>query len=93
MSRLSIRVVTGSLAVFTTITYLVCVLYGLIVPASFHMTQCLEIARPGFTWLTVSGFLIGLLESFLYGAYVGLVFTPICNFFHKTWGRQEATER
>ena len=56
-------------------------------PASFHMTQFLEITHPGFTWLTPSGFLIGLAESFLYGAYAGLAFTPIYNFFDKTWGR------
>jgi hypothetical protein len=84
---LNIRVVTWSLAVFTTTTYLVCILYGLIVPARLHMTQFLEITLHGFTWLTASGFLIGLVESFLYGAYAGLVFTPIYNFFHKTWGR------
>ena len=87
MGSLNIRVVTWSLAVFTTMTYLVCILYGLIVPARLHMTQFLEITLPGFTWLTASGFLIGLVESFLYGAYAGLVFTPIYNFFHKTWGR------
>ena len=76
MRSLNIRVATWSLAVFATVTYLVCIVYGLIVPASFHMTQFLEITHPGFTWLTPSGFLIGLVESFLYGAYAGLAFTP-----------------
>ncbi len=87
MHSLNIRVVTWSLAVFTMTTYLVCIVYGLIVPAGMHMTQFLEITLPGFTWLTAPGFLIGLVESFLYGAYTGLVFTPIYNYFHKTWGR------
>jgi hypothetical protein len=86
VSRLNLKVVTWSLAVFAEISYLICVLYGLIVPEALHMTQFLEIALPGFQWLTVTGFLIGVVESFLYGAYAGLVFTPIYNFFHTRWG-------
>lgn len=83
---LNIRVVTWSLGVFTLFSYLVCIAYGLIVPATLHMHQFLEIALPGFKWLTVWGFLIGLVESFLWGVYTGLVYTPIYNFFHKKWG-------
>ena len=37
---------------------------------------------PGFTWLTWQSFLLGLVESFLYGIYFGLVFVPLYNFFH-----------
>jgi hypothetical protein len=29
---------------------------------------------------------LGLFESFLYGAYVGLVFVPIHNFLTRRWG-------
>lgn len=87
MGRLNIRVVTWSLAVFGEVSYLVCVIYGLIVPERLHMTAFLEILLPGFSWLTPWGFVVGVIESFLYGAYVGLVFTPIYNFFHRTWGR------
>ena len=85
MSSLDIKVVTWSLAVFAEVSYLICILYGLIVPEALHMTQLLEIALPGFRWLTVTGFLIGVVESFLYGAYAGLVFAPIYNFFQKRW--------
>jgi hypothetical protein len=69
MNELNIRVLTWSLASFTLFTYLVCVTYGLIVPRSFHMVEFLEIALPGFKWLTIGSFLIGLVESFLYGLY------------------------
>ncbi len=86
MNRLNIRVVTWSLAVFTLVSYLLCVVYGLIVPASLHMSQFLEITLPGFKWLTPLGFIIGLVESFLWGVYIGLVFTPIYNFFNRKWG-------
>lgn len=76
---LNIKVVTWSLAIFGAVTFVVCVLYGLIVPEPLHMTGALEAVLPGFRWLTVTGLLIGLAESFLYGAYAGLVFVPIYN--------------
>lgn len=83
---LNIRVLTWSLATFTTASYIICVVYGLIVPESFHMVQFLEITLPGFTWLSVGSFLIGLVESFLYGVYAGLVYSPIYNFYQRKWG-------
>jgi 2TM family of unknown function (DUF5676) len=86
MTQLNIRVLTWSLASFTVFSYLVCVVYGLIVPESFHMVQFLEIALPGFRWLTIGSFLIGLVESFLYGVYAGLVYAPIYNFYNRKWG-------
>ncbi|NOT09159.1 MAG: hypothetical protein HOP28_13250 [Gemmatimonadales bacterium] len=82
---LSTKVVTWSLAVFGAVTFLVCVLYGLIVPAPLHMTGWLEQVLPGFRWLTPGGFALGLVESFLYGAYAGLVFTPIYNAMARRW--------
>jgi hypothetical protein len=38
---------------------------------------------PGFGWLSVGSFLLGLGESFLYGAYTGLIFVPIYNFLRR----------
>ena len=81
MHPLSVRVMTWSLGVFGAVTFVLCVAYGLVVPETLHMKRLLEIALPGFRWLTAADFLIGLVESFLYGVYGGLVFTPIYNFF------------
>ena len=83
---LNIRVVTWSLGLFAAISFVLCVIYGAIVPASLHMEEFLEMVLPAFTWLTFSGFWLGLLESFLYGAYVGLVFVPIYNVLVRRWG-------
>ena len=83
---LNIRVVTWSLSSFILFSYLVCILYGLIVPESLHMTAFLESVLPGFRWLTPVGFAIGFVESFLWGAYIGLVFTPLYNFFQRRLG-------
>jgi 2TM family of unknown function (DUF5676) len=85
VTMLNTKVMTWSLASFVAVSYLTCILYGLIVPETLHMTGFLGQVLPGFEWLTPVGFLIGLVEAFLYGAYAGLVFTPIYNFFHKRW--------
>jgi hypothetical protein len=82
---LNMKVVSWALGVTTLISYLVCVTYGLATPASLHMTGFLEQVLPGFKWLTWSGFLIGLVESFLYGVYVGMVYVPVYNFFKRRW--------
>lgn len=68
-----------TLGLFGVVTFLVCIAYGLIAPASLHMTPMLEQMLPGFRWLTLSGFLIGVIEAFLYGAYTGLVVSWIYN--------------
>jgi hypothetical protein len=63
-----------------------CVVYGLLVPKAFHMVQLLEFALPGFRWLSVGSFFLGLVETFLYGAYAGLVYTATHNFFLRRFG-------
>lgn len=80
------KVVTWSLALFSAITYLFCIVFGLLVPETLHMTGFLEQVLPGFEWLTLVGFSLGLVESFLYGAYVGLVYVPIYNRLLHRWG-------
>lgn len=89
VGMLNTKVVTWSLALFATLTYLVCVVYGLIVPETLHMTGFLEQMLPGFRWLTPTGFVIGFVEAFLYGAYAGLVFTPIYNRLWRRWAAPE----
>jgi len=83
------RVVSWSLGIFFAISFILCVLYGLVVPPRLHgMSSFLEAVLPAFKWLTFGGFILGLVESFLYGAYVGIVFVPIYNFINKKWGTQ-----
>jgi hypothetical protein len=82
---LNIRVVTWSMGLFTTVSFILCVIWGLVTPESLHMHQFLEIVLPAFKWLSVGGFFLGLIESFLWGAYVGLVFVPIYNVLYQRW--------
>ncbi|MFZ5590002.1 MAG: DUF5676 family membrane protein [Pseudomonadota bacterium] len=83
---LNIKIVSWALGLWSAFTFLVCVLYGLIVPESLHMKTFLEQVLPAFKWLTWPGFLLGLAESFLYGVYAGIVFVPIFNWLNRRWG-------
>jgi hypothetical protein len=82
---LNLKVVSWSLGTFAAVSFVVCVIYGMIVPSSLHATQALEAVLPAFKWLTVSGFVLGLAESFVYGAYAGLVYVPIHNALTRRW--------
>ena len=87
---LNIRIVSWSLGIFTAFTFILCVLYGLVVPEKLHgMVEFLEMILPAFRWLTFGGFILGLIESFLYGAYIGIVFVPIYNFLSRKGYKNE----
>ncbi len=87
---LNVKIVSWSLGIFLTISYILCVVYGLIVPGRFHgMKAFLEAVLPAFKWLTPGGFILGLIESFLYGVYIGIVFVPVYNFINRKWGQSE----
>jgi hypothetical protein len=82
---LQTRLVAWALGIFTGISFLICVLWGLVTPESLHMKAFLEQVLPAFKWLTWSGFLLGFAESVLYGVYAGLVFCPVYNWLHRNW--------
>ena len=83
---MNLKTVTWSLALTGAVLYLLCIAYGLANPESGHMREFLTIALPGFEWLTVKGFVIGLVKSFLYGALIGLVYVPIYNALERRLG-------
>ena len=85
----NIKVWTWSLGSWGAVSFLVCVLWGLVTPEALHMHEFLELLLPGFQWLTLESFVVGLVESFLFGAYAALVFVPLHNFFFRRWGGTE----
>lgn len=84
---INIKAATTGLGLFAAISYLVCVIFGLIVPETLHMKNFLETVIPGFQWLSVGSFFLGLFVSIIYGLYTGLVFSPIYNALYKIWAR------
>ena len=43
---------TWAYGIWTGITFVVCVIYGLVTPQSLHMSAFLEQVLPAFKWLT-----------------------------------------
>ncbi len=69
-----------SLSIFLSITFVLCVIFGLFFPAA-PMYPAWAPFLPGFTWLSWPSFLLGLVESFAYGWYAALIFIPLYNYF------------
>lgn len=88
-SRVSMVLLGTSISTFFVITYVLCVLFGLLV-SDQGMHQLLPTLLPGFTWITWPSFMLGLVWVFAYGWYIAIVFAPVYNFFaarSENWGR------
>lgn len=75
------KVVTESLASFGAISFVLCVGYGLVAPAGLHAAWLLEGILPGFKWLSVGSFVLGLIESAIYAAGAGVLYSALYNYF------------
>ncbi len=81
--RLRIAPLGNTLSLLLTITYLLCVGFGLLAPEQMRMYEAWEPLLPGFEWLTWAGFLIGLVEVYIYGWYIAVLFVPLYRWFSK----------
>ena len=79
MDRLSAKQMGLAGGLLVAISYVLCVAWGLIVPAAWQMYPAWERLLPGFTWLTPGTFILGLVETFLYGLYAGGLFASLYN--------------
>ncbi len=86
MNRLDWRVVGLTTSFFLMTSYVICVAGDLLF--EHRMYEVWLKLLPGFTWLTWPSFLLGLVETFLYGIYTGLVFVPIYNLFTGLFSQQ-----
>ncbi len=76
--RIPVLALGTSLGTFLAVTYSLCVAFDLIFPGQAMYQTWLGLL-PGFTWLSLTSFMLGLVESFAYGWYVALVFAPLFN--------------
>jgi hypothetical protein len=84
MSRLDGKVLGAAMGSFLALAYVACVAYDLIFGQTMYRTWIALL--PGFTWLSFGTFCLGLIETFVYGLFFGLVFAPLYNFFLvKVW--------
>lgn len=84
--RLPVLAFGMSLGLFLAITYMLCVGFDLLFPGMAMYETWLRLL-PGFTWLSLPSFFLGLAESFAYGWYVALVFAPLFNVLARRWNR------
>jgi hypothetical protein len=80
---LNIKVWTIALGSFLAVSFTLCVLGGLILPGLPTKHVVLEAILPGFEWISLGAFALGLAESFFFGAYAGLLFALLHNYFSR----------
>ncbi|MBY0271186.1 MAG: hypothetical protein K2X06_15050 [Burkholderiales bacterium] len=88
MHRLDTRVAGLAAGFFLMISYVICVAGDLLF--EHRMYEAWLKLLPGFTWLTWPSFLLGLIETFAYGIYFGLVFVPLYNFLQNRLSAQQS---
>ena len=80
IAKIPITALGLSLSSFFAISFLGCILLGLIVPDAGMHRPWLQFF-PGFEWVTVRGVIIGLVWTQVYGWYTALVLGSLFNFF------------
>lgn len=90
MKPLNLRVIGLALGLSGAITFTLCILWDLALPA-YAMTRVWELVLPGFREITLASFVLGLVESFLYGVYAALVFVPLYNWLSRRMNAAPAT--
>ncbi|MFQ6000888.1 MAG: DUF5676 family membrane protein [Anaerolineae bacterium] len=79
MRRIEFLPLALTLGLILAISYTLCVGFGLVAPESLQMYQAWQLLLPGFEWLSMGGFLLGLVETFLYGLYIAALFVALYN--------------
>ena len=77
--RIAIVRLGTALGLFLSVTFVLCVLFDLWLPA-YAMNSVWAALLPGFTWITWPSLFLGIAETFAYGWYIALLFGGIYNF-------------
>ena len=80
-NTMSVKVVGYTVSIFLVISYLICIGFDLLFP-EHAMYTAWQAYLPGFEFLSLKGFIIGLIEVFAYGWYVAVIWVPLYNFFN-----------
>lgn len=75
-----------AIGVLGALFFVICILWYYVLPAELQQlhVDLLRVSLPGFTWLTVGTFILGLVESFVYGFVAGYLFAVLYNTFLKS---------
>jgi len=80
--KLKIIPLAMTMATFLTVSYVFCILFGLAIQGP-GMQLLLPMLLPGFEWLSLQSFFIGLIWVIAFGAYIAVLFVPIFNYFNR----------
>lgn len=80
-SMFKLKTWVWTLGLLAVQTFILCVLWNVFEPKLIYI-RMLETFLPGFKWLTFGRFMLGMAESFFYGAYFAVAFVILHNFFH-----------
>ena len=78
--RIRIYPVGMSLGILLALSFVICVVFGLLFPGA-TMYQAWLPLLPGVSWISWPSVLLGLVETFAYGWYIAVIFVPVWNFF------------
>ena len=86
---LNLRTWTLASGCWMAITFTICVIGGLLAPGLPISHSTLELLLPGFTWISLGSFVLGLVETFFFGMYAAWLFVSL----HNVFARREARLR
>ncbi len=88
MGKIEFLPLALTLGLILAISYTLCVGFGLVAPEGLRMYKAWEPLLPGFEWLSMGSFLLGLVESFLYGLYIAVLYVPLYSFLSRRFGKR-----
>lgn len=87
---LNLRTWIVSSGCWMAITFTICVIGGVIAPGLPIPHRTLELVLPGFTWISPGSFVLGLVETCLFGVYAAWLFVSLHNFLARRWTRHQS---
>ncbi len=79
-TRVSVAAIGYATSLFLAITYTLCVLFDLLFP-QYAMYPAWQRLLPGFAWISWASYFVGLIESYVYGWYVAVLWGLLYNLF------------
>lgn len=79
-ARIPIQALAWSLGIFFAITYTICVIFDLVFPGQ-SMTSLWTPLLPWVDGISFGSYVLGVVETLIYGWFVALIFGTLFNFF------------